>query len=210
MRPTVRNARVGLCLIIAIFLSGSPAIAQSFDVVTMVDGTAAKAIALAAQQSFAGSIPTVTALHETVATVRQDGSIYHVEIARNSAEKQIAAYQVDPVTSHVVSAATADSAARKGQQLSGNFVAALLLSRKSLGWSESLLKSAAAGDVQLNVPYENLPDVIYVVHMPKRFKNQITSPPSVGATTVTLGCDPFKEYSVNVRTHLVTDLKPVC
>lgn len=46
MRPTGRNARVGLCLIIAIFLSGSPAIAQSFDVVTMVDGTAAKALRL--------------------------------------------------------------------------------------------------------------------------------------------------------------------
>lgn len=149
-------------------------------------------------------------MHETVATVRQDGSVYYVEIARNSADKQIAAYQVDPVANHVVFSSDTDSTARKGQQLSGNFVAALLLSRKSLGWSELLLKSAAAGDVQLNVPYENLPDVIYVVYMPKRFKNQITSPPSVGATTVTLGCDPIKEYSVNIRTHLVTELKPVC
>ena len=209
MQSTVRNARVGLCLSIAVFLSGSPAMAQSFAVVTMVDSAAAKAAALAAQQSFAGTIPSIAALHETVATIRQEGGVYHVEITRNSADKKVAAYQVDP-TANLVASTAADPTSSKGQQLSGNFVAALLLSRKSLGWSESMLGSAAGGDVQLNVPYENLPYIIYVVYMPKGYKNHIPSPPPVGATTFTLSCNPSKGYSVDLRSDGVTELKPIC
>ena len=94
--------------------------------------------------------------------------------------------------------------------LTGIYTAALLLSNDQFIRSKSPLKPKSDFDVQLNVPYTNLPNLIYVVYMPRGYAATKPTPLPIQNGVVTLGCTPVIWFSVDLASQVVKELKPSC
>ncbi|HEY8298645.1 MAG TPA: hypothetical protein VIG32_11560 [Candidatus Baltobacteraceae bacterium] len=212
----ISNQSTFLTCLIALLLQTATS-AQTFSNKTVIDGTTAKAVTLAAEQEFNGDIPSVAYLRASTAAIDKTGDSYKITLSSQSRTglKVESTFRVRPLSGEVSRTNTLPSASSKATlKLPGTYVAALVLGNSAFMSSSSLRKPSgeiSELEVQINTPYENLPDIVYVAYRPKGYNAlSATLAPSTNKSTVMLGCDPTIDFSVNISTHLVTALKPVC
>lgn len=200
------------CAMAAFLFSTLSAAAQDYSHVTVIDGRIAKVASLATSQAFGGKIPTFATLNVTTVSVIRPNSAYSVSVATQGPNGQERAkyFTIDSASGRVVAVGSINPAAQKPLSLPGTYAAALVLSQPAFEASQSPLKPKGDTDVQLNVPYANLPNIIYVAYMPKGYKNSSPAPLPSKNGTITLGCDPVVSFAVNLLTGAVTTLKPIC
>ncbi len=191
----------------AFVLFQMPASAQDYANAIVIDPQTANAIELAAARDFNGHIPNMPVLTATKVLVEKRDADYLVTILTQAAtrEVQTGSFQVNPLTKAVQRVATFQKATSAAVSVPGIYAAALVLSESAFATSRSPLKPTGDINVKLSAPYGNLPNYVFVFHLPRRI--DITKAPP---GQVILGCSPGIGFGVDVSKQTITPAAPVC